>query len=135
MRVKGCKAAAFLLSVVLVVSAVFSTSAVSAFAASESENKIPSVTEKSNRFAKTYKYVVKGKAPYGYDWTYKINTKNVKVSCKYDFKTKNYTFRVKGKKYGLTKVKLKYMKSKNNWVTVNMKIFVDTKKNVMRVKL
>ncbi len=135
MRIKRGKFSAFALSVIMVFSFVFSASAVSASAASDYVTKIPASTEKANRFAKTFKYVVKGKAPYGYDWTYKINTKNVKVSCKYDFKTKNYTFRVKGKKYGLTKVKLKYMKNKNKWVTVPMKIFVDTKKNVMRVKL
>ncbi len=135
MRVKRGRLSVFALSILLVFSFVFSMSSVTASAASDDETKIPASTEKSNRFAKTFKYIVKGKAPYGYDWTYKINTKNVKVSCKYDFKTKNYTFRVKGKKYGLTKVKLKYMKSKNKWVTVPMKIFVDTKKNVMRVKL
>jgi hypothetical protein len=121
----------------VVFSLVFSVSGMSASAAKtvKSKNKLPAATEKINAFAKCYKYVARGKTSYGYDWTYKVNTKNVKVTCKYDFKTKNYTFRIKGKKYGLTKVTLKYKKNTNTWVSVPMKVFVDPKNNIMRTKI
>lgn len=125
---------AVLVSVLLVLTFVFSMPTISASAV-KVKGKLPAATEKTNEFAKSYKYVVKGKTSYGYDWSYKINTKNVKVNCKYDFKTKNYTFRIKGKKYGLTKVTLKYKKNTNTWVSVTMKMFVDPKNYIMRTKL
>ncbi|MBQ5346815.1 MAG: hypothetical protein IIU39_02010 [Ruminococcus sp.] len=125
----------FTTTVLLILTIMFSFSAVSASAVSNKSNKLPKTTQKSNEFAKAYKYQVKGQTSYGYDWTYKIDTKNVKVSCKYDFKEKQYTFKVTGKKYGLTNVTLKYKKSDNSWVSVPMKIFVDPKKNIMRTKV
>ena len=131
---KAVSAAALL----ILISIAFSFSTVTASAASETKsagNKIPAATEKYNTFAKTYKYVVKGKTSYGYDWSYNTYSKDIKVTCKYDFKTKTYTFRVKGKKYGLTKVILKYKKNSNTWVSVPMKVFVDPKKYIMRTKL
>lgn len=94
---------------------------------------LPKTTEKLNSFAKAYEFKVKGKASYGYDWTYKINNKNIKVNCKYDFKLHRYTFKVTGKSYGLTKLTIKYKKN-NVWEKVPMKIFVDPKKYIMRTK-
>lgn len=133
------KKAASAITVFMIISIVFSSLSISAFAAesksSKPKYKIPAATEKRNTFAKTYKYVVKGKTSYGYDWSYNTYSKDIKVTCKYSFKDKNYTFRVKGTKYGLVKVILKYKKNDKSWISVPMKVFVDPKKNIMRVKM
>lgn len=126
----------FVLTVAVVLSFVFTLlpASVSASAVSQSSYGLPNSTAKINEFAKSYKYSVKGKTSYGYDWSYKVSAKNVKVTCKYDFKTRYYKFKLTGKKYGLTKVTLKYKKSDTKWVNTNLTIFVDPKKNIMRTR-
>ncbi len=107
------------------------TASLSASAASEKKMKIPAATEKKNTFAKAYVFRAQGKTSYGYDWSYNLYSKSIKVSCKYSFKKHEYKFRVTGKKYGLTKIELKYKTADDKWVTVPMKMFVDTENNIM----
>lgn len=121
---------------IVLISLVMASSGISVYAADNEQTKykLPQSTRKLNQFARSYKFVAKGRTSFGYDWTYRINRKSVKVTCKYDFKTKTYNFKVKGKKYGLTKVTFKYMKDDKTWVTVPTKIFVDPENYVMRTK-
>lgn len=122
-------------SVILVFSFSLSLLSVSASAAEEKKYKLPSSTEKKNQFAKAYVLKVKGKTSYGYDWSYNLYSKSIKVSCKYDFKKHEYKFKVTGNKYGLQKLELKYKTSDKKWVNVPMKVFVDPDNNIMRTKL
>lgn len=130
-----------LIALILAFSFTFSMSSVSASAAKITKdakpvkNKLPAVTEKVNKFAKAYVYKVKGKTSYGYDWSYNLYSKNIKVTCKYDFKKHEYRFKVTGNKYGLSKLELKYKTNDKKWVVVPMKVFVDPKNNIMRTKI
>lgn len=129
-RVK--KLAAVLVAVMTVFCFTTSMLPISASAASDKKMKIPAATEKKNTFAKAYVFRAQGKTSYGYDWTYNLYSKSIKVSCKYSFKKHEYRFRVTGKEYGLSKLELKYKTDDNKWVTVPMRVFVDTENNIMR---
>ena len=95
-------------------------------------NQLPNSTSKLNQFAKSYIFKATGKTSKGYDWTYNTDNNNLKVSCKYDFKTNRYIFKLTGKSYGLNHITLKYKTSDKKWVSKNMTIFVDSEKNIMR---
>ena len=75
-----------------------------------------------------------GKTSYGYDWTYKTDNNNVKVKCKYDFKTNKYTFKIVGTAKGTNHFTLKYKTSDKKTVSVPMTFVVDAQKNIIRVK-
>lgn len=96
------------------------------------KNQIPASTSKINQFAKAYTFKATGKTSYGYDWTYKTDYNNLKVNCKYDFKTHKYTFKITGTKYGLNHITLKYKTSDKKWASEKMTIFVDSEKYIMR---
>lgn len=94
--------------------------------------QLPKQTTKKNRFAKAYTITVSGKTSKGYNWTYKTDYKNIKVSCKYNFKAHKYTFKITGTSYGLNHLTLKYKTSDKKWVSVKMTLFVDSQNNIMR---
>lgn len=126
----------FVFTIAVVLSLIFTllSASVSVAAVSKSNHKLPESTKKMNEFAKSFEYSVKGKTSYGYDWSYYVTAKNVKVTCKYDFKKKNYKFKLTGKKYGLTKVILRYRKTDKKWGKKTLRVFVDPDKNIMRTK-
>ncbi len=95
-------------------------------------NQLPASSSKLNQFSKAYTFKATGKTSYGYDWTYNTDNNNLKVSCKYNFKTYKYTFKITGKSYGLNHITLKYKTSDKKWASEKMTIFVDSEKNVMR---
>lgn len=97
-----------------------------------SSNQLPKTTTKKNQFAKAYTVKVSGKTSRGYDWTYKTDYKNIKVNCKYDFRSHKYTFKIMGKSYGLNHLTLKYKTSDKKWASVKMTLFVDSQKYIMR---
>jgi len=135
---------AVLISLVIAVSSVFIMSGIranavtydgSAQAHSSQKAEVKGLaakTTKTNKFAKAYVFKATGKTTKGYDWTYKADTNNVKVSCKYDFNTHKYTFTIKGTSYGLNHFTLKYKTSDKKWTSVKMTLFVDSEKNIMR---
>ncbi len=95
-------------------------------------NQLPEKTTKLNQFAKAYYFKATGKTAKGYDWTYKTDTDNVKVKCKYDFTAHKYTFKLVGTAYGLNHFTLKYNVSDKKWASEKMTVFVDSQKNIMR---
>lgn len=104
----------------------------SAQAHASQKMELPEKTTKLNQFAKAYYFKAAGKTSKGYDWTYKTDTNNVKVKCKYDFTSHKYTFKITGAKYGLNHFTLKYKTSDTKWGSVKMTLFVDSEKNIMR---
>lgn len=95
-------------------------------------NKLPASTSKINQFAKAYTFKALGKTSYGYDWSYKADRNNLKVTCKYDFKAHKYNFTITGKSYGLNHITIKYKTSDKKWASQKMTIFVDSQKYIMR---
>ncbi len=94
---------------------------------------VPAVTTKLNKTAKAYKYVCTGQTKKGYDWDYTASNSNVKVTCKYDFKTHTYTFKFTGTAKGSTTMNFKYRLNDKTWVKVPMTFKIDAQKNITRV--
>ena len=94
--------------------------------------QLPKTTAKKNQFAKAYTIKTSGKTSNGYNWTYKTDYKNIKVNCKYNFKSHKYTFKVTGTSYGLNHLTLKYKTSDKKWASVKMTLFVDSQNYIIR---
>ena len=138
---------ATLIAVIIAVSSFAMISAVSANAAYEGSaqahaaqkseivvSQAAEKTAKTGELAKAYYFKAIGKTSYGYDWTYKTDNNNVKVKCKYDFKTNKYTFKIVGTAKGTNHFTLKYKTSDKKTVSVPMTFVVDAQKNIIRVK-
>ncbi len=89
-------------------------------------------TARRNVLAKTFVFKTTGKAPYGYDWTYKTDNTNLKIKCVYNFGTKTYTFRITGTAQGGNHLTLKYKDMNGKWAAAKMTFTVDAAKNIMR---
>lgn len=145
---KSTKVIATVMAIVIAISSLCVITAVSANAASyegsaqahASEKmgpmttSVPAVTTKLNKTAKAYKFVCTGQTKQGYDWDYTANNSNIKVTCKYDFKTHTYTFKFTGTAKGSTVMNFKYRANDKTWVKVPMNFKVDAQKNIMRTK-
>lgn len=114
-------------AIVLAVSSAFLISTVKASAAS-----IPASTKKINTFAKAYTYSVKGVYKKSSDWSCKNESKSVKVTCKYNAKTRMYNFKFTSKSYGLDRITLKYKTGAKTFKTVKLSVFSDPQGYVMR---
>ena len=62
---------------------------------------------------------------HGYDWTYKANSLNVKISCDFDYTKKNAEFTVTGVKTGKTNAVLKVKDEKGKWTNIPMTFTVN----------
>ena len=140
------KVIATVMAVVIAISSLCVITAVSANAASYTGSaqahasekmeamttSVPAVTSKLNKTAKAYKYVCTGQTKKGYDWDYTANNNNIKVTCKYDFKTHKYTFKFTGTAKGNTTMNFKYKLNDKTWVKVPMTFKTDAQKNITR---
>ena len=103
-------------------------------ASSKMAYKLPASTEKTNTFAKSYVVKVNAKSSKNIKWNATASAKNIKTKYSYNAKAKKLTFKMTGKSYGLTKFTIKYKQGSGKWTTKNMKLFVDSDKNIMRIK-
>ncbi len=103
-------------------------------ASQKMEYKLPSSTSKTNTFAKSYVVKVNAKTSKNVRWNATASAKNIKTKFSYNAKAKKIAFKMTGKSYGLTKFVLKYKLGSGKWVTKNMQLFVDSDKNIMRIK-
>ena len=88
------------------------------------------VSQNSVKYNTPFEYKCNGATPYGYDWTYSIDSLNVSVDCDYDFNNYQYTFHIDGVEEGYVNVVLMYVNMQNQWVRVPMKLYVDRNLNV-----
>ncbi len=145
------RVAAVTMSTMMIASAMFAMSALSANAKCEEvydngqtpqivkvvndeANPVVEKTTKLNTTAKAYYFKATGKTKKGYDWTYKTDKDNVKVKCAYDFKAHKYTFKLTGKSKGKANFTLMYKTNDKSWTKVPMKLTVDAQKNITRTK-
>lgn len=103
-------------------------------ASAKREYKLPASTAKKNAFAKSYVLSVSAKSNKESDWKFTSDAKNIKVKCSYNAKTQKCDFKFTGTSYGLNRISLKYKNRSNKWTTEKLSLFVDTQKNIMRVK-
>ena len=61
----------------------------------------------------------------GYDWTYKADSLNVKISCDFDYTKKNAKFIVEGVKAGKTNAVLKVKYANGKWANIPMTFTVN----------
>ena len=149
MKNSKARIAALTMSTMMIASSFLAVSAMSASAKTEvvkdggdsivdminkEANPVVDKTTKLNTWAKAYKYSAAGKTKKGYDWTYKTDKDNIKVTCKYDFKAHKYNFTLTGKSKGKANFTLMYKTNDKTWKKVPMKLTVDAKKNIMRTK-
>ena len=131
-------AAAIAVSSALLVSTVKADAATKGSAGSHAsqkmQNKLPKSTEKTNTFAKSYVVKVSAKSAKNVKWNAAASAKNIKTKYSYNAKAKKITFKMTGTAYGLTKFTLKYKIGSGKWTEKKMQLFVDSDKNIMRIK-
>ena len=113
-----------ILAAICAISAGAAITAVSASAATATTSVSASVK------AKACKISFKGGTSYGYDWDYRADSTNAKISCTYDFKTKTYTYKATGQRAGVTNAVIKYATPDGKWHNVPIRFTVDNNLNV-----
>ena len=107
---------------------VFSAgAAISAVSASAAEIPVASVAATQG---KACVISFKGSTSYGYDWDYRANNTAAKITCTYDFKTRQYTFKAVGQYAGVTDAVLKYATPDGKWHNVPVRFTTDKLLNV-----
>ena len=65
-----------------------------------------------------------------YDWNYSAESTNAKITCEFDYASKNAKFIVTGTKAGITKAVLKVKNAEDKWYNIPVTFTVDDDLNV-----
>jgi hypothetical protein len=143
MKVMKTKVLAVILAALFAVSSAFLVSTVKAGAVSKGsasshasekmEGGLAKITTKANTFAKSFEYKVSAKSAKNFSWSSSASAKNIKTKYSYSASAKKHVFKMTGTSYGLSKFTLTY-KENGKTTKVTMKLFIDSQKNIMRVK-